>query len=85
MPKTFILQNNNAENLLKNRKKFHPLNPFFILNEFIYFSESIETFYIFYTFLKFFIEILNNERNVPNFGYVFVIRLHITSKNFPVI
>ena len=69
----------------KSDKKIYPINAFFILNEFIDFSESIEIFYSFFTFLKFLIEISKNERNFPNFAYVFVIRFHVKSNNFPVI
>ena len=41
-----------------------------------------EFFQFFSTLLIFFLT-LKNERNVANFGYVFVKKFHITSKNFP--
>ena len=70
------------ENYLKNVQKtirffvFH-----FNSNKFINFSESILIFSIFFYFRKK-IEFKKNERNVTNFGYVFVIIFHITFKNF---
>ena len=52
-------------------------------NELIDFSESIWIFSIFFfTFLKIFVKILKNERNVTNFEYDFVPGFHITQKNF---
>ena len=36
-----------------------------------------------YQFFKCFILILKNKRNFRNYGYFFVIRFHITLKNFP--
>ena len=57
-----------------------PVN-FFILNKVIDFLEYIKTFSFFLTFLKFF-EILKNDCNVSNFGYVFVPRFHNVQEFF---
>ena len=45
-------------------------------------KNSFEFFQFFFVFESFFL-ILNNERNVTNFEYVFVPRFHITHKIFP--
>ena len=41
--------------------------PLFILHEFIEFLESIKKFQFFFTYLKLFLNVLKNERNVTNF------------------
>ena len=58
MSKTYILHNSNDEKLKKLLKKNCPMNnqvtyPFFMLNEFIDFAESIRTFSIFFLRMSF--------------------------------
>ena len=50
----------------------------FIFDEFINFLESMWIFLIFFCDKIF----LNNERNVTNFGYIFLTRFHVTHENF---
>ena len=54
----------------------------FISKEFVYFSEFIWIFSIFFYVTEFFL-ILKNERNITNCGYAFVTRFYSAPKNFP--
>ena len=82
------MHNSYAKNFSTNCQKNHcSINnqvtyPFSISNEFIDFLEVIWIFSFFFYVSENFFENFKNERNVTNFGYVFVPRFHITHKNF---
>ena len=56
--------------------------PFFISHDFIEFWEYVQIFHFFLR-LKFLFKISKNERNVTNFGYIFVTIFHVKNTTFP--
>ena len=88
MSKIYIFHNINAEKLFSNCQKkllAHKQSgdvTSFISNEFIYSSESIWNFSVFFKFWNFFLKNFQGEYNVTDFRYFFIMRFHIAHKNF---